>query len=96
MSNHDDSPALTPEPAPTATAKTTPRRFIAGAKCPACGLEDKIVMYSVDGQKFYECVKCGHKEAESSLATAKPKAVVKDAAPLEQVLTFQPMPKQKR
>ncbi len=32
--------------------RSSPRRFIAGAKCPACGLEDKIVMYSIDGQKF--------------------------------------------
>lgn len=75
-------------------AKATPRRFIAGAKCPACGLEDKIVMYSVAGQKFYECVKCGHKEAEAALEAAKPKTVIKDAAaPLEQVLTFHPAPK---
>lgn len=87
MSDNEQSPP---------PAKVTPRRFIAGAKCPACGLEDKIVMYSIDGQKFYECVKCGHKEAEASLAAAKPKAVVKDAdVPLEQVLTFHPAPKKK-
>lgn len=80
------------QPAP----RSTPRRFIAGAKCPACGLVDKIVMYSIDDQKFYECVKCGHKEAEASLAAAKPKAVVKEtSAGLEQVLNFQPMPKKK-
>ena len=86
MSNQDNSQA----------PKATPRRFIAGAKCPACGLEDKIVMYSIDEQKFYECVKCGHKEAEASLAAAKPKAVIKDAAaPLEQVLTFHPAPRKK-
>lgn len=88
MSDHEQSPPL---------PKPTPRRFIAGAKCPACGLEDKIVMYSIDGQKFYECVKCGHKEAEASLAAAKPKAVVKDAAaPLEQVLTFHPTPRKEK
>lgn len=81
---------------PASPEKRSPRRFIAGAKCPACGLEDKIVMYSVGTQKFYECVKCGHKEAEAKPETAQPKAEIKDAAaPLEQVLTFQPAPKKK-
>ncbi len=79
---------------PATPPSRTPRRFIAGAKCPACGLEDKIVMYSIDNQKFYECVKCGHKEAEAKPEDAKPTAVIKNAAaPLEQVLTFHPAPK---
>lgn len=88
------SDTLDPRDSNMPSAKATPRRFIAGAKCPACGLEDKIVMYRVADQKFYECVKCGHKEAEAALEAAKPKTVVKDAAtPLEQVLTFHPAPK---
>ncbi|NQD36224.1 YheV family putative metal-binding protein [Permianibacter sp. IMCC34836] len=78
------------------SAKPTPRRFIAGAKCPACGLEDKIVMYRINEQKFYECVKCGHKEAEAQpepvAAVAKPKTPA-SVGPLEQVLTFHPAPK---
>ncbi len=83
MSDNND----TPQP------KTSPRRFIAGAKCPVCGLEDKIVMYRIGEQKFYECVKCGHKEAEARLDASKPKTVAQDAAaPLEQVLSFHPRP----
>lgn len=83
-------------PTPSQPPKATLRRFIAGAKCPACGLEDKIVMYSIDDQKFYECVKCGHKEAEVKPESAKPTTVAKDAAaPLEQVLSFHPAPKKK-
>lgn len=42
----------------------TPRRFIAGAKCPACGEIDKLVLYYLDGIKFHECVRCGYKKSE--------------------------------
>jgi len=81
-----DSPVNGPAP------KTTPRRFIAGAKCPACGLEDKIVLYTVGEQKFYECVKCGHKEVEAPVAASKPLAKADSA---EQILSFQPAPKKR-
>lgn len=44
--------------------QTTPRRFIAGATCPACGQIDKLVLYYRDGIKFHECVRCGYQKSE--------------------------------
>ncbi len=40
----------------------TQKRFIAGAICPNCGLQDKIVVFSVAGKDFAECVRCGYKQ----------------------------------
>lgn len=41
-----------------------PRRFIAGAVCPACNEMDKIVMYDDElGQRIRECVRCGYQAA---------------------------------
>lgn len=34
------------------------KRFIAGAVCPKCQLMDKIVVYSLAGKEFAECVHC--------------------------------------
>ncbi|MGJ8686804.1 MAG: YheV family putative metal-binding protein [Spongiibacteraceae bacterium] len=40
------------------------RQFIAGAVCPKCALEDKIVMYRVSSnEQVRECVRCGFKES---------------------------------
>ncbi len=38
----------------------TPKRFVAGAKCPQCQAVDKIVMFRKDGVQHQECVSCGH------------------------------------
>ncbi len=39
------------------------RRFIAGATCPKCDQQDKVVMYDDDDQqRWRECVSCGFKE----------------------------------
>ena len=39
------------------------RRFIAGAICPACEKQDKIVMYDDEQeQRWRECVSCGFKD----------------------------------
>lgn len=46
------------------TSTSSPRRFIAGATCPACGEIDKLVLYYLDGVKFHECVRCGYKKSE--------------------------------
>ncbi len=67
------------------------RRFIAGAVCPQCQLQDKIVLYVDNGDKFFECVKCGYKEKEQA-AASKPVATPKPAA-AEQIIKFVPMPK---
>lgn len=40
------------------------RRFIAGAVCPRCALQDKIVMYDTEaGERVRECVACGFRDA---------------------------------
>lgn len=40
----------------------TPKRFIAGAKCPECQKQDKLVMFRQSGQQYRECVACGFTE----------------------------------
>lgn len=35
------------------------KRFIAGATCPRCGVQDRIRTFVVDGQTQRECVACG-------------------------------------
>ena len=39
------------------------KRFIAGAVCPRCAQQDKIVMYDSDNQRVRECVNCGYRDA---------------------------------
>ena len=39
------------------------RRFIAGAVCPECKQQDKVVMFDDENhQRWRECVSCGFKE----------------------------------
>lgn len=39
------------------------RRFIAGAVCPECKQQDKVVMFDDEShQRWRECVSCGFKE----------------------------------
>lgn len=66
------------------------RRFIAGAVCPQCQLQDKIVLYIENGDKFFECVKCGYKEKEQPPAEKVPPA---KPTKTEHVIQFVPMPK---
>lgn len=37
----------------------TPKRFVAGAKCPQCQAQDKIVMFRKNAVQYRECVACG-------------------------------------
>lgn len=39
------------------------RRFIAGARCPRCGAEDRLVVYHREGRDYRECVACGSRAA---------------------------------
>jgi len=43
-------------------AYSTKRRFMAGAVCPRCSTMDSIVVYSLEGKDFRECVSCDFKE----------------------------------
>ncbi|MCB1666939.1 MAG: YheV family putative zinc ribbon protein [Porticoccaceae bacterium] len=38
------------------------KRFVAGAVCPRCGEQDKLVMFSDEGETFRECVACDFSE----------------------------------
>ena len=40
----------------------TPRRFVAGAKCPQCQALDKVVMLREAGIQYRECVSCGYRD----------------------------------
>lgn len=44
------------------TRPNTPRRFVAGAKCPQCEQIDKVVMFKVEGVQHRECVACGYSD----------------------------------
>lgn len=84
----------------TDTPKPSRKRFIAGAKCPACGLEDKIVMYAENDLSVYECIDCGHREQEKFEQSAPLPETKKTATPkpevVEQPLQFFPMPAKKK
>ena len=51
------------------------RRFIAGAVCPHCRAEDRIVSYSEDETNWIACVSCGFKQSEAEMNKPKPKEV---------------------
>ena len=38
------------------------RRFIAGAKCPQCQAQDRVVMLSSAEDEWIECIECGYSE----------------------------------
>ena len=48
------------------------KRFIAGAKCPACQAQDSLAMWRENNVDIVECVKCGHqmREADKEVARA--------------------------
>ena len=38
------------------------KRFIAGAVCPKCKAQDRLVMYREDETNYRECIECGFKD----------------------------------
>ena len=46
------------------------KRFIAGAICPKCHAEDRIVLHQQEAAEWIECVACGFKQTEAE-TTAK-------------------------
>lgn len=44
------------------------RRFIAGAVCPACKLQDKLFVYALEESNVCECVACGFRDIQSRTA----------------------------
>lgn len=41
------------------------KRFIAGARCPACQQLDSLVIYIENNVEKMECVQCGHHETHA-------------------------------
>ncbi len=54
------------------------KRFIAGAVCPQCGLQDKIVMYDEGHSSYRECVSCGFREELVTTTSTADKATAVD------------------
>ncbi|WP_437879846.1 YheV family putative zinc ribbon protein [Pseudomonas sp. LRF_L74] len=82
----------------------TPKRFIAGAVCPACSSQDCIKMWNVDSVPHRECVICGYADTLNAqgqsvpkeLGTRVNKATPKPADPKVQGVQFFPNPKLKK
>lgn len=81
------------------------KRFIAGAVCPACSEQDKIVMWDVDGVPHRECVACGYADTLNAQGQSVPKelstrvntsALEKPNDPKVQGVQFFPNPKLKK
>lgn len=47
------------------------KRFIAGAKCPACQAQDTMAMWRENNVDIVECVKCGKRIKTSASMFAK-------------------------
>ncbi len=56
-----------------APVNSTPKRFIAGAVCPACSETDSIKMWNVDGVPHRECVKCGYADTLDARGNSVPR-----------------------
>jgi hypothetical protein len=52
--------------------EVTPKRFIAGAVCPACSATDTIRMWSVDGVPHRECAACGFSDTLDAQGNSVP------------------------
>jgi len=84
----------------------TPKRFIAGAVCPACSAQDTIKMWNVDGVPNRECVACGYADTLNAQGQSIPKELgtrvnqaagaAKPAASKGQTVQFFPNPKLKK
>jgi len=48
------------------------KRFIAGAVCPQCRLEDRILVYRDEHGDCRECVACGWRERRSETGLSPP------------------------
>ncbi|WP_278959528.1 YheV family putative zinc ribbon protein [Aquipseudomonas alcaligenes] len=82
----------------------TPKRFIAGAVCPACSAQDTIKMWDEDGTPHRECVACGYADTLNAQGQSVPKEIgtrvnraePKPAASKGQAVQFFPNPKLKK
>jgi len=47
----------------TESLPDSPRRFVAGARCPSCQQLDKLRIYRLAGIQYRECVACSYQES---------------------------------
>ncbi|MCS3459787.1 YheV family putative zinc ribbon protein [Aeromonas rivuli] len=47
------------------------KRFIAGAKCPACGKIDTMMLYMEHGVEKVTCVECGDTQVQTQAAVTE-------------------------
>ena len=47
------------------------KRFIAGAKCPACGAPDRVMLMINGDDEWIECVDCDHSERRPTEVVTK-------------------------
>jgi len=83
----------------------TKKRFIAGAVCPACSEQDKLMMWSEGDVPHRECVACGYADTlnEQGLSVPKELGTRVNTAPVKaqqdskvQTVQFFPNPKLKK
>jgi uncharacterized metal-binding protein (TIGR02443 family) len=85
----------------------TKKRFIAGAVCPACSVQDTIKMWNVDGTPHRECVACGYSDTLDARGNSIPNELPtrvntsalkpkKPADPQVKAVQFFPNPKLKK
>ena len=84
---------------------TTPKRFIAGAVCPACSEMDKIQMWEEDDVPHRQCVACGYADTLDARGNSIPKELPtrvnvltpkQPVNPKVQTVQFFPNPKLKK
>lgn len=67
------------------------KRFIAGAKCPACGAPDRVMLMISSDDEWIECVDCDHTERRPTEVVPKdPDHAVADADSIG-VVQFKPL-----
>ncbi len=47
------------------------KRFIAGAVCPRCGEQDKLVMFAEGDKTYRECVACNYRDEMQFKSTVR-------------------------
>lgn len=71
------------------------KRFIAGAKCPACGAADRVMLMISADDEWIECVDCDHSERRPTEVITKdpdhPAGHPSDQADEVGVVQFKPL-----
>ena len=55
----------------TLPPKSNRRRFIAGAVCPSCGEQDKIVVFEEEQEQKMQCIHCNYQRSKEELNAEK-------------------------